>query len=137
MATKRLWLIGLVLLLSATLLCAGGLKKHIVFAMKKSTWQDASPVKKEAIKTFFARFTDAPIAIKPVIWVQTSNTNIEWMVAAYWTEHLVDKAAENITTNKIAILKAQLNDAGIRVVTVDNAYQALIDAGLQPPSGGP
>lgn len=117
----------LALLLSCVSALADG--RHILVAVRKSTWQAASTVKKEKIKAFFGRFADPnATAIGPTRYTHTASGQ-DVLVACYWTKHL-RRWRERIDADKIAQVKAQLADNEIKIVFTDDPQAQLAQWGL-------
>lgn len=124
---KRSITIALALLIATT---AQALPRHVLFAIPVATWQDASPVKRDKIRTFFRRFADpsATATVGAARYIHTaSGTPV--FVCAFWTEHL-ERYREKINAEKIAAIKTQLADNNIRMVFVDDLQAQLSAWGL-------
>ena len=126
---KRSITIALALLIAAT---AQALPRHTILAIPAATWQDASPIQRDRLKTFFRRFSDpkATRAIGTTRYVHTASGK-DVLLCCFWTNQLL-RHPEKITDAKIATVKAQLADAQIRIVMVDDIQAQLTAWGLVP-----
>ena len=128
--------IAIALLLTA--LTAQALPRHTLVAIPRSTWQDASPAKRDKMVTFFQHFQDPDSdgTIGVTRYVHTpSGTQV--FMSFYWTRHLL-KYKEQLTQAKIDTVKAQLNDNNIRIKFTDDIQAQLTAWQLVPyvPEGG-
>jgi len=117
------------LLLTAT---AQALPRHVLFAVPRSTWVDASPIKRDKIKTFFRRFTDpnAKAAVGATRYIHTP-TGTPVFVCAFWTQHMT-RWAEKVEEAKIVAVKANLADNNIRIKFTDDIHAQLVTWRLVP-----
>ena len=116
---------ALALALLLTALTAQALPRHTLVAIPRSTWQDASPVKRDKMVTFFQRFqdpdSDGTIGVTRYIHTP-SGTHV--FCSFYWTRHLL-RYREKLTQAKIDAVKVQLNDNNIRIKFVDDIQEQL------------
>ena len=126
---KRLTISLAALLLTVT---AYALPEHVLFAIPRDTWTDASPTKRDKIKTFFGRFADpnAQEVVGVTKYVhEPSGTKV--YICAFWTQHLT-KRADRLTQEKIDTIKAQLSDNNIRIKFTDDIQGQLAAWSLVP-----
>ena len=109
-------------------------EQYLVIAVRKATWDDASPTKRDKIKTFFRRFVTDGHGVRPQAIYLTAASN-EVMVACYSMDKLQNRNGEDIDPAKIADLQARLNDNQIRIEPTNDPHALLASWGLvTPPS---
>ena len=126
-------LIIIAALIAATLTAHAEGEKHLLVAVSVETWQDASPIKRDKIKTFFERFVTEGHGVTPQARYTHTTSGKEIMVACYDRSKLVGRNGEDITDEKIADVNARLADNQIRIEPTDNPHATLAAWGLAAP----
>ena len=120
-------------LIAATFTAHADTERYLVVAIRTATWQDASPVKRDKIKTFFRRFVVDGHGVTPQArYIHAASSN-EVMVACYAVDKLKNRNGEDITDAKLADIKSRLADSQIRMRFTDDPHTLLASWGLETP----
>ena len=107
--------------------------EKVLVAISKATWDDASPTKRDKIKTFFRRFVTEGHGVSPqATYIHTATSN-EVLVACYDSTKLHGHNTEDITQAKIDDVKQLLADNQIRIKITTDPHAQLAAWGLEAP----
>lgn len=104
------------------------MKQHVIIGMPEAAWQG---VDQDKINAAFMKFTGAEQGVAFVRWRRKVDHTKIWLIACYWTQHLLSKV-DSISQDKIDALKAKLDNLQIRIEFSDNPQGDLDALGLEP-----